>query len=225
MFSVQCKSFMCNTFNNAHTKHEPTHSNLPIVVGKGKLLKILCDTHNTTCKYMCCNKHTCTYCIHRDHAKHNYIYIDNEIKSIKHTCTYCIHRDRAKHNYIHLDNEIKSIKHTCTYCIHRDHAKHNYIYIDNEIKSIKHTCTYCIHRDHAKHNYIHLDNEIKSIKQLLNIQMEKYKLSNQLITTTKEDIPIAQNLFDQSLKLRKQSCITNYIDLLNKEGEEFEGTV
>ena len=85
MFCVQCKSFMCNTCNNAHAKHEATHSNLPIVVGRDKSLKGLCDTHNTTCKYTCCNKHTCTYCIHRDRAKHNYIHLDDETKNI----SYC----------------------------------------------------------------------------------------------------------------------------------------
>ena len=69
MFCVQCKSYICNTSNNAHTKHQPT---LPIDVGKDKSLKVLCNTHNTTFKYMCCNKHTCTYCIHRDNAKQLY---------------------------------------------------------------------------------------------------------------------------------------------------------
>ena len=80
-----------------------------------------------------------------------------------------------------------------------------------------HTCTYCIHRDHSKHNYIKLENEIKSIQQQLNVEIEKYRLFQQSIITTKEYIPIAQNLFDQSIKLRKQKCITNYIDILNKE--------
>ena len=47
--------------------------------------------------------------------------------------------------------------------------------------------------------------------------MEKYRLFKQSITITNQHIPIAQNLFDQSIKLRIQYCITNYIDLLNKE--------
>ena len=79
------------------------------------------------------------------------------------------------------------------------------------------TCTYCIHRDHSEHTYINLDDEIKSMKHRLNAEMEKYKIFNKSITTTKDYIPIAQNLFDKSIKLRKQYCITNYIDLLNKE--------
>ena len=31
----------------------------------------------------CCNIPICTYCIHRDHSKHKYINLENEIKSIK----------------------------------------------------------------------------------------------------------------------------------------------
>ena len=128
---------MCNTCsNNIHTKRQLTHSTLPINVNKENTFKVLCNTHNTTCKYMCCDIHTCTY---------------------------------------------------------------------------------CIHRDHSQHNYIKLENEIKSIKQQLNVEIEKYRLFQQSIITTNEYIPIAQNLFDQSIKLRKQNCITNYIDILNKE--------
>ena len=127
---------MCNSCNNTHTKRQPTHSTLPINVNKENTFKVLCITHNTSCKYMCCDIHTCTY---------------------------------------------------------------------------------CIHRDHSKHNYINLENEIKSIKQQLNVEIEKYRLFQQSIITTNEYIPIAQNLFDQSIKLRKQNCITNYIDILNKE--------
>ena len=78
-------------------------------------------------------------------------------------------------------------------------------------------CTYCIHRDHSEHNYINLDDDIKRIKHRLNVEMKKYKIFNKSITTTKDYIPIAQNLFDKSIKLRKQNCIINYIDLLNKE--------
>ena len=136
MFCVQCESYMCNMCNNTHTKRQPTHSTLPINVNKENTFKVLCNTHNTSCKYRCCHIHTCTY---------------------------------------------------------------------------------CIHRDHSKHNYINLDNEIKSIKQRLNVEMEKYRLFKQSITISNEHIPIAQNLFDQSIKLRKQNCITNYIDLLNEE--------
>ena len=136
MFCVQCESFICNTCNNTHKKRQPTHSTLPIDVDEMNTLKVLCNTHNTPCKYMCC---------------------------------------------------------------------------DIPI------CTYCIHRDHSKHNYINIDHEIKSIKQQLNVEMEKYKIFNKSITTTKDYIPIAQNLFDKSIKLRKQNCITNYINLLNKE--------
>ena len=136
MFCVQCESYICNTCNNTHTKRQPTHSTLPINVNKENTFRVLCNTHNTLCNYMCCDIPTCTYCIHRDHSKHNYINIDHEIKSMKHR---------------------------------------------------------------------------------LNVEMEKYKIFNKSITTTKDYIPIAQNLFDKSIKLRKQNCITNYIDLLNKE--------
>ena len=139
MFCVQCESFICNTCNNTHTKRQPTHSTLLIDVDKVNALKVLCNIHNTTCKHTCCD-----------------------------------------------------------------------IY----------TCTYCIHRDHSKHNYIKLENEIKSIKQQLNVEMEKYQLFNQSITATKEYILIAQNLFDQSIKLRKQNCLTHYIELLNNEEEK-----
>ena len=55
------------------------------------------------------------------------------------------------------------------------------------------------------------------MKHRLNAEIEKYKIFNKSITTTKDYIPIAQNLFDKSIKLRKQYCITNYIDILNKE--------
>ena len=136
MFCAQCESYMCNTCNNTHTKLQRTHSTLPINVNKENTFKVLCNTHNTSCKYMC-----------------------------------------------------------------------------DDI----HTCTYCIHRDHYAHNYINLENEIKSIKQQLNVEIEKYRFFQQSIITTKEYIPIARNLFDQSIKLRKQNCITNYIDILNKE--------
>ena len=136
MFCVQCESYMCDTCNNTHTKRQLTHSTLPINVNKENTFKVLCNTHNTTCKYRCCDIHACTY---------------------------------------------------------------------------------CIHRDHSQHNYIKLENEIKSIQQQLNVEIEKYRLFQQSIVTTKEYIPIAQNLFDKSIKLRKQNCITNYIDILNKE--------
>ena len=136
MFCVQCESFICNNCNNTHTKRQPTHLTLLVDVDKVNTLTFLCNLHNTTCKHMCC---------------------------------------------------------------------------DIPI------CTYCIHRDHSQHNYINIDNEIKSIKQRLNVEMEKYILFNQSINATNEHIPIVQNLFDQSIKLRKQNCITNYIDLLNKE--------
>ena len=66
-----------------HTQHQPTHSTLPIDVNKVNTLKVLCNTHNTTCKYMCCDIPTCTCCIQRDHFKHNYINLDNEIKSMR----------------------------------------------------------------------------------------------------------------------------------------------
>ena len=136
MFCVQCESFLCNTCNNAHTKCQPTHSTLPLNVDKENTFKVLCNTHNTACKYMCCDIHTCTY---------------------------------------------------------------------------------CIHRDHSKHNYSNLDNEIKSINQRLNVEMQKYRLFKQSINITNEFIAIARNLFDQSIKLRKQNCINSYIDLVNKE--------
>ena len=136
MFCVQCESYICNTCNNTHTQRQPTHSTLPINVNKEKTFKVLCKTHNTLCNYMCCDIPICTYCIHRDHSEHNYMNLENEIKSMKHR---------------------------------------------------------------------------------LNVEMEKYKIFNKSITTTKDYIPIAQNLFDKSIKLRKQNCIINYIDLLNKE--------
>ena len=136
VFCVQCKSFMCNTCINTHKQHQPTHSTLPIDVDKENMVKVICNTHNKKCQYMCCNKHVCTY---------------------------------------------------------------------------------CIHRDHTTHHYINLDEEIKNIKQRLNVEIEKYKLFNESINTTQENIRIAQNLFDQSITLRKQNCITNYIKLLNKE--------
>ena len=136
MFCVQCEYYICNTCDNIHTQRQPTHSTLPINVNKENTFKVLCNTHNTTCKYMCCDIHACTY---------------------------------------------------------------------------------CIHRDHSQHNYIKLENEITSIQQQLNVEIEKYRLFQQSILTTKEYIPIARNLFDQSIKLRKQNCITNYIDILNKE--------
>ena len=136
MFCVQCESFVCNTCNNTHTIRQPTHSTLPINVDKENTFKVLCNKHNTLCNYICCDIHTCTY---------------------------------------------------------------------------------CIHRDHSKHNYSNLDNEIKSIKQRLNVEIEKYRLFKQSINITNEYIPIAKKLFDQSIKLRKQNCMTSYIDLLNKE--------
>ena len=142
MFCTQCKSFICNTCNNTHKQRQPTHSTLPIDVDKENTFKVICKTHNTTCKYMCCNKHVCTY---------------------------------------------------------------------------------CIHRDHTTHHYINLDDELKNIKQRLNVEIEKYKLFNESINTTKENIQIAQDLFDQSITLRKQNCITNYIKLLNKEEKELKG--
>ena len=131
---------MCNTCsNNIHTKRQLTHSTLPINVNKENTFKVLCNTHNTTCKYRCCDIHTCTY---------------------------------------------------------------------------------CIHRDHSNHNYINLENEIKSIKQQLNVEIEKYRLFQQSIIITKEYIPIVRNLFDQSIKLRKQNSMTNYIHILSKEEKE-----
>ena len=148
MFCIPCKSFMCNTCNNTHKQRQPTHSTLPIDVDKENMVKVICKTHNTKCKYMCCNRHICTY---------------------------------------------------------------------------------CIHRDHTMHHYINLDDEIKNIKKRLNVEIEKYKLLNQSSTTTKENIQIAQDLFDQSITLRKQNCIRNYINLLNKEEkklrEQFSVTV
>ena len=139
MFCVQCESYICNTCNNTHTQRHLTHSTLPINVNKENTFKVLCNTHNTSCKYRCCDIHTCTY---------------------------------------------------------------------------------CIHRDHSKHNYITLENEIKSIKQQLNEEIEKYRLFQQSIIATKEYIPIVRNLFDQSIKLRKQNCMTNYIHILSKEEKE-----
>ena len=64
-------------------------------------------------------------------------------------------------------------------------------------------------------NIIHVDDGIKTMKELLNIEKSiNYSTNRSLL---QKNIPIAQNLFDQSIKLRKQSCITSYIDLLNKE--------
>ena len=136
MFCVQCKSFMCKTCINTHTESQPTHSTLPVDVDNENKFKVICNTHNITCKYMCCNKHICTY---------------------------------------------------------------------------------CIHRDHREHNHINLDNEITNIKQRLNVEIEKYQLFNQSTNNTKEYIQIAQDMFDQSIKLRKQNCLTSYINLLEKE--------
>ena len=62
-----------------------------------------------------------------------------------------------------------------------------------------------------QNNYIHVDNEIKSMKQLLNVEMEKYTIFNQVITTAKEYIPIAQ------ITKTKLHRFTSYIDLLNKD--------
>ena len=127
---------MCNTCNNEHKKREADHLTLPIDVGKDNSLSVSCKTHNTTCKYICCQKHTCTY---------------------------------------------------------------------------------CVHRDHAQHNYIKLDDEIEGIVQRLDREIEEYELLEESITMTTEYTQIAKNLFDKSINLRKQSCITSYVNFLNKE--------
>ena len=127
---------MCNTCNNEHQKREADHLTLPIDVSKDNSLNVSCKTHKTKCKYICCQKHTCTY---------------------------------------------------------------------------------CVHRDHVRHNYIKLNDQIKGIMQRLNIEIEKYELLKESITTTTEYIQIAKNLFDKSIKLRKESCITSYINFLNQE--------
>ena len=127
---------MCNTCNNEHQKREADHLTLPIDVCNDNSLNVSCKTHKTKCQYICCQKYICTYCVHRDHAKHN---------------------------------------------------------------SIK------------------LDDEIKNMKERLNIEIEKYELLKESITKASEYIPIAKNLFEESIKVRKQSCITSYISLLNTE--------
>ena len=78
-------------------------------------------------------------------------------------------------------------------------------------------CLYCANREHINHPHNSLVTETNKIEQAIDIEIKKYENIKKNSFTVKQNIDIAENLFEVSLQSRKRKCIEDYIILLNKE--------
>ena len=199
MFCVQCDLFRCNTCNNEHTKKEPNHSNLPVVY-KYNALKVLCSTHNTTCKYMCCDTHVCGYCIHRDHMKHHYINLDNEIQNIKRRLNVEIEKYKLCNQTISTTNEYIQIARNL---------------FDESIKLRKQNCIT---------SYIHyLNSEEKKLREEFNDTLSDYKKN--LTTHNFNDLKELSTKSEIEFGLLKDNIMKSIEQLSFVGGKSFDVTL
>ena len=199
MFCVQCELFRCNTCNNEHTKKEPNHSNLPIVY-KYNSLKVSCNMHNTTCEYMCCDTHTCRYCIQRDHTKHDYTNLENEIKNIKKRLNIEMEKYKLFNQSINTAKEYIPIAQNL---------------FDQSVRSRK---QYCIT------SYInYLNSEEKKLREAFNVTLSDYEKN--LTTHNFENLKELSTKSEIELGLLQENMKKSIEQLSFREGKSFDVTL